>query len=109
MYTPVERMHPTQETLDSTNGYKCVFKVVPGLYNAPHHTEYLHMHVRTIPTHVYAQFRMISVYEFRCVTFWFISSKNKLIVNTLVLLISECGSNISFKITVDQQESQQVF
>lgn len=38
-----------------------------------------------------------------------ISSKNKLIVNTLVLLISECGSNISLKITVDQQNSQQVF
>lgn len=67
------------------------------------------MHIGTIPTRVYAQFRMISVYEFRCVVFWFISSENKLIVNTLVLLISECGSNISLKMTVDQQKSQQVF
>lgn len=28
--TPVQRMHSAHETLHSTNGYKCVFKEIPG-------------------------------------------------------------------------------
>lgn len=42
--TPVQRMHSAHETLHSTNGYKCVFKEIPGLWNKLHsHPLNVHM------------------------------------------------------------------
>lgn len=60
--TEVQRMHSSQETLDSTNGYKCVWKEIPGLAKAPHCWTIMHTCAR-------AQFRRIRDTEFMNVEF----------------------------------------
>lgn len=55
-------MHSSQETLDSTNGYKCVWKEIPGLAKAPHCWTIMHTCAR-------AQFRRIRDAEFMNVEF----------------------------------------
>lgn len=43
--TPVQRMHSAHETLHSTNGYKCVFKEIPGLSHISHRLTLLAVHM----------------------------------------------------------------
>lgn len=101
--TAVQRMLSTQETLDPTNGYKCVWKEIPGLSKVPRCWTIMH-------TCADAQFRATGDAEFMNLEFYddlihFLGERTNNIINTLVFLVCEFRSNISLKLSVTKNPS----